>query len=68
MSRSFKTNRRKRFLSGQKDDKPLMERIEEWSEKFLLNVPVEVFLTRKKELNNLIVLEALEKGITLFER
>ncbi|MDP2754045.1 MAG: nucleotidyltransferase domain-containing protein [Nitrospirota bacterium] len=51
-----------------KDDKPFAERIVEWLEKFQLDFPVEVFPYIKKEEDNPIVLEAIKKGITLFER
>jgi len=51
-----------------RDDKPFMDRIIEWSEKFSLDFPVEVFPYTEKELNNPIALNAIEKGITLFER
>ena len=45
-----------------------MNRSAEWSEKFLLDFPVEVFPYTEKELNNPIVQEAIKKGITLYER
>lgn len=45
-----------------------MNRCAEWSEKFLLDFPVEVFPYAEKELNNPIVQEAIKKGITLYER
>lgn len=51
-----------------RDDKPFMDRIIEWSEKFSLDFPIEVFPYTEKELNNPIALEAIAKGITLFER
>ena len=50
------------------DDKPFMDRIAEWSERFLIDFPVEIFPYTKKELNNPIVQEAVKRGITLFER
>lgn len=49
-------------------DKPFMDRIAEWIEKFSLDFPVDVFPYTVKELNTPIVLEAIKKGITLFER
>jgi predicted nucleotidyltransferase len=52
----------------ERDDKPFMDRIAEWSERFSMNFPVEIFPYTKKELNNPIALEAVKKGITLFER
>jgi len=51
-----------------RDDKPFMDRIIEWSEKFSLDFPVEIFPYTEKELNNPIALEAIKKGIILFER
>jgi predicted nucleotidyltransferase len=50
------------------DDKPFLERIVEWSDKFSLNFPVEVFPYTEKELGNPVVQEAIKKGITVFER
>ena len=52
------------------DDKPFMDRIAEWSERFSIDFPVEIFPYTKKELNknNPIVQEAVKRGITLFER
>ena len=52
----------------ERDDKPFMDRIAEWSERFSLDFPVEIFPYKEKELNNPIALEAVKKGITLFER
>ncbi len=51
-----------------KDDKPFTERIIEWLAKFQLDFPLEVFPYVIKEENNPIVVEAIKKGITLFER
>ena len=51
-----------------RDDNPFMERIAEWSKKFTVNFPVEIFPYTEKEFNNPIIQEALKKGITLFER
>ncbi|RZN39392.1 MAG: nucleotidyltransferase domain-containing protein [Methanophagales archaeon ANME-1-THS] len=51
-----------------KDDNPFMQRIAEWSKKFTLNFPLEIFPYTEKELTNPIIREALKKGITLFER
>ncbi len=48
--------------------KIFMNRCAEWSEKFLLDFPVEVFPYTEKELNNPIVQEAIKKGIALYER
>ena len=50
------------------DDKPFMDRIAKWSERFSIDFPVEIFPYTKKELNNPIVQEAVKRGITLFER
>jgi len=52
------------------DDKLFMDRIAEWSERFSIDFPVEIFPYTKKELNkkNPIVQEAVKRGITLFER
>lgn len=49
-----------------RDDKPFMDA--EWSKKFSLDFPVEIFPYAEKELNNPIALEAVKKVITLFER
>jgi len=51
-------------------DKPFMDRRTEWTEKFSLDFPVDVFPYTEKELNNNIpiALEAVKKGVTLFER
>ena len=49
-------------------DRPFLERIEEWHEKFVLDFPVEVFPYTAKELNNPLVQEAMERGITVFKR
>ncbi len=51
-----------------KDDKPIIDRISEWSEKIQVNFPVEIFPYTEKEINNSIVKEAMKKGIILFER
>lgn len=51
-----------------KSNKPFMDRIVEWLEKFPLDFPVEVFPYTENELGNPIVLEAIKKGITLLER
>jgi predicted nucleotidyltransferase len=52
----------------ERDDKPFMDRIAEWSERFSMNFPVEIFPYTKKELNNPIVQESVKRGIILFER
>ncbi|MBA7504907.1 hypothetical protein ES706_03569 [subsurface metagenome] len=52
----------------QRDDKPFMERLVEWSRRFTLDFPVEVFPYTKKELNNPVASEAINKGTVLFER
>ena len=52
----------------EREDKTFMDRIAVWSEKFSLDFPVEIFPYTEKELNNPIALEAIKKGITLFER
>jgi len=51
-----------------RDDEPFMKRIAEWSKKFSVNFPVEIFPYTKKESKNPIIREAIKKGITLFER
>ncbi|MBA7555901.1 hypothetical protein ES705_48593 [subsurface metagenome] len=50
------------------DDKPFMDRIAEWSERFSIDFPVEIFPYAEKELNNPIAQGAVKSGITLFER
>ncbi len=50
------------------DDKVFINRIPEWREKFHLNFQVEVFPYTERELDTPLVLEALKKGIVLFER
>ena len=52
----------------ERDDKTFIDRIAVWSEKFSLDFPAEIFPYTEKELNNPIALEAIKKGITLFER
>ncbi|MGC9444895.1 MAG: nucleotidyltransferase domain-containing protein [Candidatus Methanospirareceae archaeon] len=47
---------------------PLLERIEEWSEKFAVNFPIELFPYTEEELDNPVVQNAMIKGITLFEQ
>jgi predicted nucleotidyltransferase len=49
-------------------DKPFVERIQEWSQKFALDFPLEVFPYTEKEQDNPMVREAVKRGITLFER
>ena len=51
-------------------DKPFMDRRTEWTEKFSLDFPVDIFSYTEKELNNNIpiALEAAKNGVTLFER
>jgi predicted nucleotidyltransferase len=51
-----------------REDKPFIDRITKWSEKFPLNFPVEIFPYTKKELNNPLAQDAIKKGITLFKR
>lgn len=51
-----------------KEDKPFMERLVEWSRKFALDFPVEVFPYTKKELNNPVASQAIKSGVVLFER
>ena len=51
-----------------RDDKPFMDRIAEWSERFSIEFPVDIFPYTEKELTNPIVQEAIRRGITLFER
>lgn len=52
----------------EKDDRPFMERIVEWTGKFSLDFPTEVFPFTVQESSNPIVLAAVENGIVLFER
>jgi predicted nucleotidyltransferase len=47
---------------------PFLKRIEEWSEKFSVNFPIELFPYTEEELDNPVVQNAMIKGITLFER
>ena len=54
------------LLAG--SEKPFLERIQEWSEKFFLDFPLEVFPYTEKEQDNPMVREAVKRGITLFER
>jgi len=49
-------------------EKHFLERIQEWSEKFVLDFPLEVFPYTDKEQDNPMVREAVKRGITLFER
>ena len=55
-------------------DKPFMDRRTEWTEKFSLDFPVDIFpfpgSYTEKELNSNIpiALEAVKNGVTLFER
>jgi predicted nucleotidyltransferase len=49
-------------------EKPLLERIQEWSQKFVLDFPLEVFPYTVTEQDNPMVREAVKRGITLFER
>ncbi|MDF2954399.1 MAG: putative nucleotidyltransferase [Candidatus Alkanophagales archaeon MCA70_species_2] len=50
------------------DDRSFIDRIAEWSERFALDFPIEVFPYTEKELNTPIAQEAVKKGITLFKR
>ena len=50
------------------DNKSFLERIAEWSEKLSLDFPTEVFPYTEQELNNPLALEAIRKGVILFER
>jgi predicted nucleotidyltransferase len=52
----------------ERDDKAFMDRISEWSERFVVDFPVEVFPFTQKELSSPIAVEAVRKGIVLFER
>jgi len=45
-----------------------MERIGEWSKRFLLDFPVEVFPYTEKELHNPVTREAIKRWIVLYER
>ena len=51
-------------------DKPFMDRRTEWTEKYSLDFPADIFSYTEKELNNNIpiALEAAKNGVTLFER
>lgn len=48
------------------DDRPFLERVKEWLEKFDLGFPVEVFPYTVAELSNPVAREALAKGIRLY--
>lgn len=48
------------------DDRPFLERVKEWLEKFDLGFPVDVFLYTVAELSNPVAREALAKGIRLY--
>ena len=50
------------------DDRSFIDRIAEWSERFALDFPIEVFPYTEKELNTPIAQKAVKKGITLFKR
>jgi len=51
-----------------KDERNFVDRIGDWLEKFSIDFPVEVFPYTEKELNNPVVIEAMKKGMVLFER
>ena len=51
-----------------RDDRPFMDRLADWSEKFSLDFPVEIFPYTEKELDNPIAIEAMKKGFPVFER
>mgnify|MGYP001123227070 CR=1 FL=1 len=51
-----------------RDNKSFLERIGEWSEKLSLDFPTEVFPYTEQELDNPLALEAIRKGVILFER
>lgn len=52
----------------EREDKPFMERLVEWSRRFALDFPVEVFPYTKKKLDNPVASQAIKSGIVLFER
>ena len=58
------------LIALKRADKPFMDRRTEWTEKFSLDFPVDIFPYTEKELNSNIpiALEAVKKGVTLFER
>lgn len=49
------------------DDKPFMDRVAEWIEKFYIDFPVEVFPYTQNEINNPMVRDAMRSGVTLFD-
>lgn len=49
------------------DDRPFMDRIADWMEKFSIDFPVEVFPYTQNEVNNPMVREAIRSGVTLFD-
>lgn len=52
----------------ERDDRSFRDRIADWNDKFALNFPIEVFPFTPEELDSPIAIEALRKGIVLFER
>jgi hypothetical protein len=50
------------------DDRPFMDRFADWPDKFSLDFPVEIFPFTENELDNPIAIEAMKKGLTLFEQ
>ena len=58
------------LIALKRADKPFMDRRTEWTEKFSLDFPVDIFTYTEKELNSNIpiALEAVKNGVTLFER
>lgn len=51
-----------------RDDRPFRDRFADGQEKFSLDFPVEIFPFTENELDNPIAIEAMKKGLTLFER
>ncbi|MEM3511840.1 MAG: nucleotidyltransferase domain-containing protein [Candidatus Jordarchaeales archaeon] len=52
----------------EKDDKKFMDRIEEWTKKFKVGFPIEVFPYTLRELEASIAKEAMNRGIILYKK
>jgi len=51
-----------------KSNRPFMERIVEWRQKFQIDFPIEVFPYTEKELGNPIAEEGTKRGVLLYTR
>ena len=51
-----------------RDDRHFRDRFADWQEKLSLDFPVEIFPFTENELDNPIAIEAIKKGLTVFER